>query len=350
MVGATVVATPEVDVGDVVAEEAGAKLVRRLPALTRTLDDRSSIVSRFIRSQFPNTRHVRSRYLAAAPALGVSGGGGNAGTVGAAFDWRLRFLVDPRPILRLAELGAQRTGLAGLVVAVEELTVELDATSGPGAAPRERSAGPPTPAVEMAAAVPDRDDTRLLRACWALALLTEVYRAGRMFPGSPLAALDNKADAEALLALAPRSALDELAGLTDVAQASLLPAVRERGAPIYVGPVFAGSRLMSADADLIVGGMLLEVKTTLGDKRSDGSRRCVLETETVYQSLGYVLLDFDDAYRIDTIAVYAARYGYLATWPLAELLDELAGEGVDLARLRDQFRALLTSEVFHPRV
>lgn len=40
-----------------------------------------------------------------------------------------------------------------------------------------------------------------------------------------------------------------------------------------MGPTFAGSRFMNADADVIAAGLLLELKTNLGNKRSDGTRR-----------------------------------------------------------------------------
>lgn len=328
-------------------DDVGSAGTRWLPALTKTLDDHSSRVSRFIRGRFPNHQGLRRRYRDEAPALIVQAGSGNPGTIGAALDWRLRFLVDPYPSLRLAALGAGRTGLPGLVTAVEVLAGDLQALVGADATPQGRSTGPPTPAVNTAAQIPPRDETRLLRACWALALLTEVYRSGRVFPGSQLANLDDAADAETLLALAPTSALDELAALTALARTRLLPVIRRRGVPLYVGPVFAGSRIMHADADMIAGGMLLEVKTALGHKRADGSRRCTLEPDTVYQSLGYVLLDFHDAYRIDAVAIYAARYGYVASWPLGELLSELAGQDTDLGQVREEFTALLLDELQH---
>lgn len=40
------------------------------------------------------------------------------------------------------------------------------------------------------------------------------------------------------------------------------------------------------------------------------------------------------------LGVYAARYAYLATWPVTELLGELAGGPVDLGRLRTEFRSI----------
>ena len=57
--------------------------------------------------------------------------------------------------------------------------------------------------------------------------------------------------------------------------------------------------------------------------------------------LGYLLLDYENAYRIEALGVYSARYAHLAIWPLAELLDVLAGGPVDLAQARADFRQVV---------
>jgi hypothetical protein len=87
------------------------------------------------------------------------------------------------------------------------------------------------------------------------------------------------------------------------------------------------------------------VKVQLGDKARDGRRRCSLEQRTMFELLGYLLLDYDDAYQLDTLGVYAARWRYLATWPVDELLGTLVGGPVDLAREREDFAALLRAAV-----
>jgi hypothetical protein len=43
---------------------------------------------------------------------------------------------------------------------------------------------------------------------------------------------------------------------------------------------------MTADADLIAAGLLLELKTNLGNKGADGSRQASLDGQTVLQLLG----------------------------------------------------------------
>jgi hypothetical protein len=110
--------------------------------------------------------------------------------------------------------------------------------------------------------------------------------------------------------------------------------------PLHLGPTFVGSRdVGGADADVIAGRLLLEWKATLGPRRQSDSRRyCSLDLITLQQLLGYLLLDYQDEYAIDTLGLYAARYAYLVTWPAAELLGELAGGPVDLAQLRAGFQ------------
>lgn len=198
---------------------------------------------------------------------------------------------------------------------------------------------PAAPAGGHRAAALDAD--RLARACWALALFTEVRRRSGLVAGSPLALLDPAASLEELLALPSADEIADLLALADAARRELVPALAARGGRVRVGPTFAGSLDLAADADLIAGGLLLELKVNLGDPRSDGRRRCSLGRQTLYELLGYLLLDYDDAYRVEALGVYSARYAHLAIWPLTELLGVLAGGPVDLAQARAQFRQVV---------
>lgn len=69
----------------------------------------------------------------------------------------------------------------------------------------------------------------------------------------------------------------------------------------------------------------------------------MLEKVDLLQLIGYVLLDFDDEYQITDVGVFAARFGYFASWPLTDLLNEMAGHEVDLPETREAFRRLLTT-------
>jgi hypothetical protein len=97
--------------------------------------------------------------------------------------------------------------------------------------------------------------------------------------------------------------------------------------------VFAGSQIMPGDADLIAGGLLIELKT-VGKKPSLG-------VTDLWQMLGYVLMDYADEFAVTDVALFSARYGYLAQWNLDALLPQLAGRPVTAAALRADFRALL---------
>lgn len=176
----------------------------------------------------------------------------------------------------------------------------------------------------------------LAKSCWALALLTEVYRGGApVVMGGPLGRFRGRnVSGEDLLALCPPAGLDQLTQFRQVFKTTLLPQLATRSGLWALGPTFAGSDLINADADLVAGGLLLELKT---------SSKLSLAVTDLFQIIGYALLDFEDKYRVTELGIFAARYGYLAAWGSGELLGELAGREVDLRAVRDEFRRLLES-------
>jgi hypothetical protein len=103
--------------------------------------------------------------------------------------------------------------------------------------------------------------------------------------------------------------------------------------PAVLNPTFAGSRdVGGADADLIVDRCLLEIKTT---------KQSAIDARWIHQLLGYVVLDYDDAYAIDSLGFYLARHGVLRSWPLQECLETLTGTtDASLPVLRSEFRAV----------
>ena len=57
------------------------------------------------------------------------------------------------------------------------------------------------------------------------------------------------------------------------------------------------------------------------------------------QLLGYLLLDWDDALRVDTLAVYAAWQGRMLTCSVGQLLKVASpGPAASLTALRNEFR------------
>lgn len=287
----------------------------RYTNLTNAVKDKQSPLRRYLDQRFPNTREIQADYRSRSGELQVGGGEANPGTLGAAFDFQVRFVLDPTvPPIAAALAFAGRPDDRAVITEVmrcAELAVHRD------------SGG-----------------ESLGRACWALALCTEVYRVGLM-PGSPLVGLldAGRFTVDALLALAPSDGLRQLSDMGSLAARNLLPSLNQ---PLHLGPTFDGSQLCSADADLIASGLLLEIKTHLGAKNQrTGTRTDTLSLLDLYQVLAYVLFDSSDTYRITDVGLYSARYGSLVTWPLAEALQTLAGEPVDLAHERARVWSLL---------
>ena len=113
-----------------------------------------------------------------------------------------------------------------------------------------------------------------------------------------------------------------------------MPNLADRHGPWVIGPTFQGSGLVGgADADLIASGLLLDVKTT--------AKKLSLARVDVFQLLAYTLLDFENAYSLDSVGLFSARYGYMVIWNFRELLEELSGRPVDLPALREEFREML---------
>ncbi len=328
-----------------------------LRALTREIADTSSPVRQFLNDRFTSgLPDVQRRFRSPAPPLvvpSVPPAEANPGTTGGAADWLLRFLACPHPDVHLAMAGAGYLG-PGMMRATADLAALLGAVlrpyPGPVATPGADDAfvltgvrdliapagtAPAGPAT-FTGPLPGSDvDAELLaRGCWALTLLTEAFRSAQAAATGPLSRLRARTvTAGDLLALAPPAGLDQLARFRDVFQETLLPRLAAQTGPWALGPTFAGSALIGgADGDLIAAGMLLELKT---------SSKLSLPVTDMLQLIGYALLDFDDAYRLDTLGLFSARYGYLATWNIASLLSDLARHPVSLAATREEFQALL---------
>jgi hypothetical protein len=238
---------------------------RRWGSLTDELGRATSPVKVYFHTRFPNVTDLQRQYRGDAGPPLLPGSNRLPGTVGAAFDWSVRFLLHPQPSLALALQGAaglpSKLGVRGgrrLALAIAELADRL------GVEPtREGSAGLGVRTFQGPAQESSIEEDLLLRGSWALALLAEVYRIGPvpLPPGSPLRTLDLETiGADALLELATPETITELAELRSLARAKLLPYLTERTGLSALGPTFEGSKLMSADADLVAGGLLVDLK------------------------------------------------------------------------------------------
>jgi hypothetical protein len=258
--------------------------------LTSAVSDKQSPLRRYLETRFPHTRALQDEYKQHAGPLLVDGGRAAAGTVGGAFDFMVRFRLDPTYSAEIARVGFR---LACRVQGAQEQPKVLAAvmTAASRAAADARSGG-----------VADSRTRSLAQACWVLALCTEFYRAGPEIssPLTPMLA-NRRLKARALMELAPAQALDQLLALDAVAERVLLPQLDQPGR-LVLGPSFDGSRFCSADADLIHQGLLVELKTGLGSlSPKTGTRYDMLKREHLYQLVSYVLFDRSDAYALDSM-------------------------------------------------
>lgn len=310
-------------------------------SLTRELDNRQSPIRVFIEERLSTSAALQREFREGAGALVVNGTGASPGTVGTAADWLLRFLVCPYPETELACRGAAMASNA-IVSAFDELarTLGYEDPLGPITVGRG-SIGPSSFTGPIAGA--DIDFDHLARSCWAFALLTEGFRGGpSVLTRGPLGTLRNWGIVSAgdLLDLAPAEGIDELAQFRSVLVEGLLPRLESKSGRWTVGPTFASSGAVGgADADLVAAGQLIELKTSLGRKRQDGSRTCELAKKDLHEIVAYALLDFDDRYELAEVALFSARYNHYVLWPLDELIGRMSGGALDVTEARAGFEA-----------
>ena len=234
--------------------------------------------------------------------------GADAGMVGTAFDYRLRFHFSP---CRVKEFVAwQGAGLLRRLDPSTEVPLARFFSN------LDTLASKLSPAGQQLEA----DEERLLSAyCVVLAQIESVYRTrGAWFPHLPPAGTGKaRPDAEPLLQLAPEATVEDVVNLSrsaSDAMSPLIPYVTNGSLPYHPNPVFAGSSAIGgADADFIIATTIFELKTT---KMLD----VAAVRNALLQLLGYSLLDYDDEYEIRRVGVYFARHGWVKAWPLWELL------------------------------
>jgi hypothetical protein len=271
-------------------------------ALTYELAARGTPVREFFESFFPRERFkdtsrawygaVRAAPIVCAPPAGV-----NAGTTGTAFDYRARLCWSPIDWRTSVAAAGTENVLALGRVDLAALAVDLG---------EELAVIAPGPCKDDLA---DDHEERLNRCCYALALYEQFFRSAAA-TRSPLLEMRSTATLDDLLSIAPRPAIDDMSAMTRPL-CSRERAILQRSA--VLNPTFDGSaEIGGADADLIVDGTLIELKTT---KQESFER-----VNHLFQLLGYALLDYSDRYRIERVGVYLARRGLLIDWHIDELL------------------------------
>jgi len=318
-------------------------------SLTGELDKKDSPVTRWFDHWLANAAPIGKEWNATVRPVPIQRpvtAGRVPGTVGTAFDYRLRYYLAVTPLERLvAANGLRLIDPARLTKASRGAS---DAFLDPhGAAPEAAAsaaglagdfeqglAATLARLAPVGRALDDDAEELLCRYCYLLALFEELFRAGLAI-NSPLFALKGGGtDRDDLLALAPPVWVDDLCALSRAFVPHLAEFSRE---PLHLNPTFAGSGLVGgADADLIAGHCLIDVKTTVDPKFA--------RKRLLYQLLGYVLLDFDDSYAIDAVGIYLSRQSLLVRWQLAALLETLLDERqASLAEMRASFRDAVTA-------
>ena len=178
------------------------------------------------------------------------------------------------------------------------------------------------------------DEDMLQRYCVVMAALEVFFRIG-YDRRSILLAPEPKATLGELLAAAEDAWIDDLRTLSWNFYDKFTPLLFQ---PSCLNPTFDGSGFVGgADADLIVDGCLVDIKTTINPMQ---------DADWIYQILGYVLLDWHDENHIQEVAVYLSRQSCLLRWPLDDLLSELMGKPGSLAELRQQWHDTVAAHWF----
>ena len=180
----------------------------------------------------------------------------------------------------------------------------------------------------VARRLPTAEEDELNRHCIVVALMEEVFRTGRL---DGVLATSEFNDAESLIGIAESHWVDDLRELSWEFYDRfnhLLPL------PHVLNPTFDGSGdVGGADADMIVDGVLLDIKTTVKPE---------ISSDWIWQLLGYVLLDYSDLQSINGVGLYMARQGMLIRWDLEETIRGLCTEEPrNLEKLRTRFKELV---------
>jgi hypothetical protein len=318
-------------------------------SLTSRLEDTKSAVRLFMDASFPNVRPV---YAEARPDIAKGAaytlkpaGDVPWGTIGTALDYRLRYYFAVTECQNLVAFkGAARDHpnfIPGLWMDCLKLMDRLPAgqIASHDVAYRDalffshlcRSLEELQPVGRL---LGREDEIKLCRLCVILALYEEVFRMGSD-QRSPLSKIKDDTLAP-LLALPPSHWLDDLCALSWSFHENFAPLLEAKR--VHLNPKFAGSTdVGGADADLILDGCLIDIKATTSPK---------LSLQWLYQLIGYVLLDYEDQYKIRSVAILYARQGFMLKWDLKDLLDQMyrGNTAPDRARLRDEFQQMIKED------
>lgn len=305
-------------------------------SLTSSLAQAHSPISRFLSKELPAVASLigdfRSQLPLATPTVTPQPPGPfSYGTLGQAIDLRLRIAfgtpvgsaLSSGILLTAMDMAGARSAEAGKAVAEagKELLRRLEGQ---------------LPASPGAMLLKPADEEQVARLCFAAGWFEEVFRS-QLHPKSPLLQADLSRGLDGLLDQVPGYVAGDIAALVSLADhpKALQGVLRLPAAQRVCGPVFAGSgHVGGADADFIAAGNLIDCKATIHPKR--------IGRPQFYQLAGYLLLDYDDSFKIGQVSLYLARQGRLIGWSTQEFL-RLLGARRPLPELREACRSALSA-------
>ena len=267
----------------------------------------------------------QNRALRSLETIKPQSGGVPYALLGTAIDYRIRFYFQDAINQRLvAQQGA------ALLVS-EGGTLDLGNVSfvdfEPGPRPYPTLAAPSVsdffdalnefvlalPAAEL---LEQYDEETLCRFCVVLAYFEQAYRAGpERLADSPLPS-NRSPTVDDLLSIVRDDWVKDLAAQSQLFHARAGDRVTQ---PHRLNPTFGGSNdVGGADADLIIGSTLIDIKATVHPK---------ISRLWLWQLLGYALLDYSDQYSIGRVGVYLSRQGHFVEWPVEELAQAISSRG-----------------------
>lgn len=302
-------------------------------SLTSHIEDPRSPVRTFFAERLPHTPAV---VRAAAPVIRggrvhapLAGSADvNAGRAGTAVDYLFRFALAEHPCPRRssAHAGAQMLGRRVSGSAMRAVDEALASVANIAAYRRTAT---------------DDQWLELTKISLVLATFEAVYRSSGLTPSFLADLAEPPRDW--------RAWADEICVESEVEDVAVLGwAAAEdhralRGRALLCNPIFTQSHALGgADADVITDdGVLVDLKST--------STTRVCSRSDLWQLCGYALADTDDELGITAVSLSVLRWRAQITWPLDSLLDQLAGQTIDAATLRQDFADLLARAQLHNR-
>jgi hypothetical protein len=282
-----------------------------LMSLTGMLERREMPLREFFESRLPNCKRMQKDWKTRGEPKILPSESVTWSLVGAAFDYRTRYFFTVTPperfVAAYSASGELRRSFGNLAKGLNEFL----------------ATNPPFGVVlglEM--------EEYLARFCYVLAMYESLFRAP--IADSPLFSLRPNASVFEQLQLVPASDTADIVALTEAAA----PVVSKLfGKPVIANPTFVGSGdVGGADADLIVGRCLIDINTT---------KSKTLDRASAYQLVGYLLLDYDDEFRIDEIGFYLSRIPSFVLWKADEAIDEMSNGHETLTGLRKSLKVFL---------